>query len=141
MVKYIELQILFFTILVMLKARLFGVPKTLKNLPLKWLPFKKSKEQDDEGFILSIKKDIDAFFNRKIIKSSFYKKQRCLAKSLNLAWYAQKSGIEITLHFGVKKKSEDLKGHCWITSPMFYIGEETGGKDFIEMWRHRTEYV
>lgn len=133
-----NLGLLSIMLALMFKARCVGVPKTLTNFPLLWWPILGRRRRGEET-LLQVNKALNQFFTP-MLRVSFIRRRMCLAKCLVLAWYAKRLGMEAILHFGVKVKSNRLKGHCWMSYPWSEKLNEQGSKggDFVEIWKFQV---
>lgn len=48
-------------------------------------------------------------------RDCLFLKKTCLKRSLLLYYFLRKNGIEVQIHFGVKKCGSYLAGHSWLT--------------------------
>ena len=64
-------------------------------------------------------------------RNRLFLKNTCLKRSLLLYYFLRKNGIEVRIHFGVKKLKGYLAGHSWLTQNGNLIADkERHGKTF-----------
>ncbi len=73
-----------------------------------------------------------AFSDRLLRSKLFPVRRTCLRRSLLLAKLLRRSGIEVTICFGVKHRSGALEGHSWL---------ERDGAPFLEPDENWREYA
>lgn len=48
-------------------------------------------------------------------RNRFFLKNSCLKRSLLLYYFLRKHGVNVQIHFGIKKHDDRLNGHSWLT--------------------------
>jgi hypothetical protein len=85
-------------------------------------------------------KDVSHVSAKKIVRlgmfllkrNRLFLKNSCLKRSLLLYYFLRKNGIEVNIHFGVKKRGGYLAGHSWLTKD---------GNLFADLERHSKAFT
>ncbi len=123
---------------VMSKAMFVGVPRTLNNMPLLWLPIRREIQSNGEELLNYVERIVPHLLATTVFRIiPVFKTRQCLAKALTMAWYAKKFRFPIVLHFGVNIVEDRLKGHCWVSSHCVEeFGNETNNcEGYKEIWK------
>lgn len=59
-------------------------------------------------------------------RDRLFLKNTCLRRSLLLYYFLRKNGIEVRIHFGVKKRDGYLAGHSWLTRDGNLLADQGG---------------
>lgn len=60
----------------------------------------------------------------------------CLIRSLVLYRLLRTEGMEVQIHFGVRKAGSTLAGHCWLTHQGRPLTGTTSGNDFSDIYAY-----
>jgi Transglutaminase-like superfamily len=63
--------------------------------------------------------------------------RRCLRRSLALHSVLTRMGLEVEIHFGVRKEGPDLHGHSWVTVDGVPVAERSPAEAFRPIFSYR----
>lgn len=134
-----EIKLTILIICSMLKAAVAGVPRTLANPPMLWLPCRVDANSNSTDTLAEIAGRIDHLFQQVPFKFRFFRTRKCLLRSLALVWFARKMNAEVIVHFGMKNLSGTIMAHCWLSLRKNGKFETETDSGYSEIWNFQVK--